>query len=100
MADTKHTPTPWRRTLTLNTCRFCKESSFDPSDFVKYGVRHYAHHECYLGAGKSLEDLWAWQIAQFPYRALKKHNLLNEAERLIAAEKARDDALAKAKVTA
>ena len=37
---------------------------------VKYGVRHYAHFECYLDAGKDLEALHDWQIVSFPYRLL------------------------------
>ncbi len=62
------------------TCRFCDSHDFAPK--VKYGVRHYAHHRCYLDAGKKLADLRSWQVAQFPYNLLKRRNLLAEAERL------------------
>jgi hypothetical protein len=55
-------------------------------DLVKYGVRHYAHYDCYLDQGKKLEDLSAWQIRRFPYFLLQKRGLLNTAEKLIAQE--------------
>lgn len=63
----------------MPTCRFCKERR---AKMVKYEVRHYAHYDCYLAAGKKLADLNAWQVAQFPYRLLKEHCLINEAERI------------------
>jgi hypothetical protein len=69
----------------MPTCRFCK-SWEDEDDMVKYEVRHYAHFDCYLDAGKKLSDLWAWQINLFPHRVLKKHGLLDEAAKLIAVE--------------
>lgn len=70
-----------------NTCRFCKEFSRD--DLVQYGVRHYAHHHCYLEAGKSLDDLPTWMAGQFPFRLLQEHGLLETVEKRIAAEKVR-----------
>lgn len=48
-----------------NTCRFCKAPM--ARGLVKYGPRHYAHYECYLKAGKRLEDLPDWVVVQFPY---------------------------------
>lgn len=66
-----------------NHCRFCKEWR---GDKVKYGVRHYAHFKCYLDAGKSLDDLHAWQLRQFPYRLLKDRGLLEYAEKRVAAD--------------
>lgn len=67
-----------------NQCRFCE--SRDQS-LVKYGVRHYAHFHCYLDAGKSLDDIWAWQVRQFPYRLLKERGLLAVASEIIEREK-------------
>lgn len=32
----------------LRTCRFCKKQDFLAK--YKYGARHYAHWECYLGS--------------------------------------------------
>jgi hypothetical protein len=58
-------------------CRFCKKSSFDGDDMVKYGVRHYAHFKCYLDAGKTLDTLSAWQANNFPYFLLKDRGLLS-----------------------
>lgn len=65
--------------MALSTCRFCKDWH---GEMVKYGVRHYAHFDCYLKAGKKLEALHPWQIREFPYRVLKDHNLLDRAEEL------------------
>lgn len=65
------------------TCRFCGTSEYDHEKVVKYGVRHYAHHECYLRAGKPLADLNKWQIEAFPYRLLKNYKLMGEAQTLI-----------------
>jgi hypothetical protein len=45
---------------------------------VKYSVRHYAHFECYLEAGKSLRELRDWQVIQFPHRLLKDRGLLDQ----------------------
>lgn len=69
----------------MNTCRFCNKPEYEQSGYaqlklVKYNVRHYAHHECYLKAGKTLEGLHDWQIVLFPYRLLKQYGLLAEAE--------------------
>ena len=63
----------------MKTCRFCKDHR---GKMVKYGVRHYAHHNCYLEAGKKLEDLHAWQIREFPYRVLQERGLLSRAMEL------------------
>lgn len=60
------------------TCRFCGVQG-ERRNFVKYGVRHHAHHECYLGAGKKLDALHDWQVLQFPYRILQKFRLLDVA---------------------
>jgi hypothetical protein len=67
----------------MNTCRFCKQPSFR-GELLQYAPRHYAHHACYLEAGKPLAALSAWKIESFPYFALKEHGLLDEAKRLIA----------------
>ncbi len=69
----------------LQTCRFCgKQDHQGTATMVKYGVRHYAHFVCYLGAGKRLDELHAWQVGTFPFKVLKDRNLLDEAERLTA----------------
>lgn len=62
-----------------NTCRFCNKSAHS-SRLVKYGERHYAHHQCYLDAGKRLEDLHDWQIVEFPFQLLKDRGLYAVAE--------------------
>lgn len=68
----------------FNTCRFCGKSEFGKygcSDkLVKYGTRHYAHHACYLDAGKTLEELPGWMVGNFPFRVLKDRGLLDKAE--------------------
>ncbi len=67
----------------LTTCRFCKTSTTGGDRLVKYGVRHYACHACYLDAGKKLADLPRWQVEQFPYFLLKERGLLDEVKSLI-----------------
>ena len=64
----------------MATCRFCKNHERQDRKLVKYGTRHYAHHDCYLKAGKPLSELHDWQIVSFPYRLLKEHDLISEAE--------------------
>jgi hypothetical protein len=66
-----------------NACRFCQDTR---QGLVHYGVRHYAHYECYIKAGKSLDDLHAWQVGQFPYRVLKMHGLEKQAEKMMGAK--------------
>jgi hypothetical protein len=61
--------------MSTNTCRFCGGYEIDRnvSDrMVKYGTRHYAHHRCYLAAGKPLTELHDWQVVDFPYRLLQE----------------------------
>ena len=69
----------------MATCRICKKYC-DEEKMVKYGPRHYAHHRCYLDAGKPLSDLPAWKVRQFPYLLLKERGLLAEVEALTAQE--------------
>lgn len=66
----------------MQTCRFCK-SWKNEDQMVKYGVRHHAHFECYLAAGKSLTSLHAWQVGKFPARLLAKHGLTQVAESIL-----------------
>ena len=69
----------------MATCRFCSEhvgGRGTSRDGVKYGVRHYAHFQCYLTAGKLLEALHPWQVGCFPYRLLKDLGLLGLAEHI------------------
>jgi hypothetical protein len=76
----------------MNTCRFCKGVSFR-NDLMQYGARHYAHHACYLMAGKPLSALSTWKIETFPYFLLKEHELLDEAKRIIMERTAARDRL-------
>jgi hypothetical protein len=62
-------------------CRFCHAYS---DSLLKYATRSYAHHSCYLDAGKKLADLHTWQIQNFPWSVLNARKLLEEAERLVA----------------
>lgn len=62
-----------------STCRFCGETA-DHGRMVQYGVRHYAHFNCYLDAGKSLDGLHDWQIRKFPFRLLKERGLKRRAK--------------------
>lgn len=66
----------------FQTCRFCKQVMFDHDPSLKYGTRHYAHHECYLKAGKTLGRLRRWQIEGFPYFLLQRYGLLDRARAL------------------
>lgn len=74
----------------MNTCRFCHKPIAWTDGYVKYGARHYAHHVCYLDAGKPLAALAAWQVGRFAYRLLKERGLLDEAAALTGAD---EDAL-------
>ena len=69
----------------LRWCRFCGDAGF-VGDLVKYGVRHYAHADCYLAAGKPLSDLSAFQLRKLPADALASRGLLAEREALINRE--------------
>jgi hypothetical protein len=64
-----------------NTCRFCDAKMGD--NLVKYGTRHYAHHACYLDAGKPLYSLPTHVLGQFPYFLLKERGLLEEVDDII-----------------
>lgn len=73
----------------MNTCRFCGKWEVGRSadtKLVKYGVRHYAHHACYLDSGRSLDRLPAWMVGEFPFRVLQDRGLLDKAEKIIAAD--------------
>lgn len=78
--------------MQLYTCRFCKDIIWSREDQVRYGIRHVAHHRCYLEAGKSLSDLLDWQIVRFPHRLILEFRLESEAkaayDRLHAAKEA------------
>lgn len=60
--------------MSMQTCRFCKSWKHE-DQMVKYGVRHYAHFDCYLDAGKDIENLHDWQIVKFPHRMLLDRGL-------------------------
>lgn len=61
----------------MSACRFCHSSERDQHGLdvsIKYGVRHYAHPDCYLAAkgGQGLLELHDWQLRNFPYFAAKR----------------------------
>lgn len=62
----------------MNTCRFCKEQGFEDRDFVRYGLRHYAHWQCFLDAGRSLADLSKFQRGRVPLWMLRNNPGLRE----------------------
>ena len=66
----------------ITTCRFCKATLLTHDPKVQYGTRHYAHHACYLDAGKSLDDLHPVEIRKFPWKLLKERGLLEHAAKL------------------
>jgi len=67
----------------INTCRFCHEYTTRPNELVKYGTRHYAHHACYLDAGKTLDTLKPLEVGQFPWKLLRDRGLMADAERIL-----------------
>ena len=78
----------------MNTCRFCHKPEFGQNiadKLIRYGKRHWAHHGCFLDAGKSLDDLSADVVGRFPFRVLKDRGLLKRAEEIVAADKVRSD---------
>ena len=69
----------------MSTCRFCKHFIYEHGSTrvpLKYGPRHYAHYDCFLDSGHTLDELPAYQISKFPYKLIKERGLLNDAERL------------------
>jgi hypothetical protein len=68
------------------TCRFCGKTAHH-GNMVKYGVRHYAHHDCYLDH-HDISLLHPWQIGQFPWLLLQKRGLSERAEALLKVERA------------
>lgn len=71
-------------------CRVCKTHARQ-DDCVKYSVRHYAHWDCFLrqfGRDRFL-GLRDWQKAKFPYRLLREHNLIDDAQAALDRMKAR-----------
>ena len=68
----------------LVTCRFCKKPMFEQKA-VKYGVRHYAHPDCYLDAGRKLGELQAHQVRRFPDDVLARRGLTEDKARLVRA---------------
>lgn len=71
------------------TCQFCEKfnhsgvahpmgSKLKYDGKVKYGVRHYAHFECFLAnkGREGFKTLHGWQQRQFPYFLLKEWGLI------------------------
>jgi hypothetical protein len=67
----------------IHTCRLCRQDARH-YEAVRYGKRHYAHHACYLDAGKSLDDLPAHQVETFPWRLIKDRGLGPQVDRILA----------------
>jgi hypothetical protein len=71
----------------LNHCRFCGKAEWGTwghsKHLLKYGTRHYAHHDCFLKAGKDVGKLRGYAIRKFPKEVLRKHGQLDRVERLI-----------------
>lgn len=70
----------------MPSCRICKKHAL-PEMSVKYGIRHHAHHECFLKSGKDITKLPDWVVSNFPYRLIKEYNLIQiavEADNRIA----------------
>lgn len=67
-------------------CRFCKDMVARNEGHVKYAVRHYAHHACYLkakGAAGFLR-LHLWQLKNFPFILTRDMGFLPQLESEIA----------------
>lgn len=64
------------------TCRFCGQSAH-VARMVKYGVRHYAHQDCYLDR-HGLNGLHAWQVGHLSLKALEARGLMEQAARIVA----------------
>jgi hypothetical protein len=77
--------------MNTGTCQFCEKvngqtgrnqpASLRYEGKLKYGVRHYAHFECFLvnKGVLAFRELPGWKMAQFPYRLLKEWGLLDVA---------------------
>lgn len=63
------------------TCRFCGESAHVAS-LVKYGVRHYAHQNCYLDR-RGLDGLHPWQVGHLSWQLLEERGLMKRAESIL-----------------
>lgn len=66
-------------------CRFCGQTAHI-AKMVKYGVRHYAHQECYLDR-RSIETLHPWQVGHLSWKVLRDRGLEAKAEAIINAER-------------
>ena len=66
--------------MSIRVCRFCDKLTTQGS--VKYSTRHYAHFDCFLDSGHTLDELTAWQVGKFPYRLLKARGLLERARQM------------------
>lgn len=54
--------------MSTNTCRFCHDWK---GEMVKYGIRHYAHPQCGLGA-QGLE--WLRKVVSHPGLRWRMHD--------------------------
>lgn len=64
-----------------STCRFCKKTAHS-ARMVKYGVRHYAHPECYLDH-HDISSLEPWQVGNIPWRLLQERGLADQAAEIV-----------------
>ena len=81
-------------------CRLCKNRGSTglnrytiETRLLKYGTRHYAHHECYLKADKPLTELPTWQLESFPYRLIRERGpeFAGAFENLLLEKQAEDE---------
>lgn len=68
------------------TCRLCGESGHI-AKLVKYGVRHYAHQDCYLDRN-GLAGLRPWQVGHLSWKALEARGLMEQAAAIVKSAEA------------
>ena len=65
-------------------CRFCDDFIRSHEAKIKYGVRHYAHQDCYLDR-RGIEGLKAHQVGRLSFRILRDRGLVDRANEIMAA---------------
>jgi hypothetical protein len=68
---------------------------------LQYGTRHYAHHACYLKAGKPLRDLSTWELQTFPWPLIVERDpVFAIAFKQLLADRQAEDAATRARLKA
>lgn len=62
-------------------CRMCGCDGH-VAKMVKYGVRHYAHQDCYLDR-RGLDGLHPWQVGHLSWKALEARGLMDRANEIV-----------------